>query len=238
MKDKRKKELYSVLLVLLIIGISLGYAALSATLNINGFSKVKDNTWDIHFINLQVNSNSVELSTGDNAAVINPSDNTEVTYNVTLKKPGDFYEFTVDAKNFGTIDGMIESVNSKLNGVTIDQDHPLPVYLNYSVTYSDDIPIDNNHLLTAGSQVTYKVRLEYKRDIDASDMPSTDITPSFSFGVTTIQSDETAILKPEWPVIGDNTMTGNTYRRSTYKDKIKIINLDDIINLPANPVKS
>ena len=89
MKSKRKKELYSVLLVLLIIGISLGYAALSATLNINGSSQIKENTWDIHFNNVKVSNGSVTLSTGDSAATITPNNTTEVTYSVTLQKPGD-----------------------------------------------------------------------------------------------------------------------------------------------------
>ena len=55
---------------------------------------------------------SVSIGTGDKAAVITPNDTTEVTYEVTLAKPGDFYEFTVDAVNAGTVDAIIDEVRS------------------------------------------------------------------------------------------------------------------------------
>ena len=75
MRRRKKKNLIPIL-VLLLLGISLGYALLSQDLTISGTSKVKGNTWDIHFDNVVVNSNSVALSTGDSAAAINQSDNT------------------------------------------------------------------------------------------------------------------------------------------------------------------
>ena len=40
--------------------------------------------WDIHFENIVPKEGSVSIGTGDSAAVINPNDNTEVTYEVTL----------------------------------------------------------------------------------------------------------------------------------------------------------
>ena len=43
-----------------------------------------------------INENSVELKDGNQKATITPGNNTEVTYNVTLSTPGDFYEFDVD----------------------------------------------------------------------------------------------------------------------------------------------
>ncbi len=245
-RNSKKKKLF-IILFTIVACLGIGYAFLNATLNINGTAKINNNTWDIHFINLQVNSNSVDLSTGDSAAVINPSNNTEVTYTVTLQKPGDFYEFTVDAKNFGTIDGMIESVSSKLNGVEISSTNPLPVYLDYSVTYDDDLPIDNNHLLAAGSQLTYKVHLEYKRDIDISDLPNSVQNETLSFGITTIQADENAThvrattLKKacsaydEFNAIYDWILP---FHGEDYAEKIKTITLDDEINPPSSPVAS
>ncbi len=193
MKDKRKKEVYSILLVLIIVGISLGYAALSATLNINGSSRVKNNTWDIHFANVVINPESVELSDDDEAASVNPSNTSEVAYTVTLKKPGDFYEFTVDAVNAGTIDGMVSGITSKLNGTVIDDLHPLPVYLDYQLAYPPGDEIEDNQLIKAGQSVTYKVRLEFKKDIDETDLPATDITPSFSFTAGFIQADDNGV---------------------------------------------
>ena len=129
--------------------------------------------------------------------MINPSKNTEVTYNVTLTKPGDFYEFTVDVKNYGSIDGMIDRVTSKLNNMEIGT---LPAYLDYSVTYSDGVSIVPKHKLDAGDSETYKVRIEFKKDIDVSDLPTTPQNLSLAFSVTYAQKDNTAIEIPH-PII-------------------------------------
>ena len=145
MKDRKRRDFLGILL-LLVVGLSVGYALLQTTLTINGTSKIKGNTWDIHFANLQVTDGSVSIGTGDAAAAIQSS-TTDITYTVTLNEPGDFYEFTVDAVNAGTIDGMIESVTSKLNNTPITT---LPAYLDYSVSYSDGVTISPNQYLKAG----------------------------------------------------------------------------------------
>ena len=207
---RRKKKNLIPILILLLLGISLGYALLSQDLTITGTSKVKGNTWDIHFDNVIVNSNSVPLSTGDVAATINASDETLVEYTVTLNLPGDFYEFTVDAVNEGTVDGMIGSITSKLNGTAISTTNPLPDYLDYSVTYENGTEIEDNQLIAAGNTLTYKVRVEFKRDIENSELPSTLQTNAFSFEVSYVQADSNAVaLPPEiltiytlWPEVG------------------------------------
>ncbi len=194
---KRKNNMF-ISLIILLLSIGLGYALLTQDLTINGITKVKGNNWDIHFNNVQVSSGSVALSTGDSAASIDLNDNTLVNYTVTLNQPGDYYEFTVDAVNAGTVDGMIGEIISKLNGVVVSSTNPLPSYLDYSVTYSSGVPIENNHLLAAGDTETYKVRVEFKRDIEESDLPTTDQTNSFSFGVSYLQKNGSAIVVPEF----------------------------------------
>ena len=72
----------------------------------------------------------------------------------------------------------------------------LPDYLEYTVTYSDGIAIAQNHLLAHGSTETYKVRVHYKEDISASQLPSTADNYMFKFSVTYAQADNTAINKP------------------------------------------
>ena len=55
------------------------------------------------------------------------------------------------------------------NGTT---ERTLPDYLSYSVTYSDGVAVAVNQKLSANSTETYKVRVEYKTDIEASQIPS------------------------------------------------------------------
>ena len=54
MNTKKKYFLSTMLLVLIIILLSIGYAYLSTTLNINGSSSINNATWNIHFENVQV----------------------------------------------------------------------------------------------------------------------------------------------------------------------------------------
>jgi hypothetical protein len=77
--------------------------------------------------------------------------------------------------------------------ITIADDKSnLPAYLDYSVTYSDDTKIEPNHELKSGSTETYKVRVEFKRDINNSDLPQTPQTLQFGLQPKMIQSDTRA----------------------------------------------
>ena len=196
MRRKDRKKTFVYLLIILLVSIGIGYAFLNQDLTINGTGKVTANNWSIYFDNIVFNSGNVALSTGDVAAVINPTTLTDVTYTITLQKPGDFYEFTVDVVNDGSLDAMVSTVSNKLGGVEIDATHPLPNYLNYSVTYDDGVAIAPNHLLEAGDTETYKVRLEYKTDITSSDLPTTNQSLTINFSVEYVQADDNAIAKP------------------------------------------
>jgi hypothetical protein len=140
MKKVRKKNKYLLLASLLLL-ISLGYAVLSSNLRINGFSRLNNSTWDIHFDNVDVKNGSVSLKEGDSPATITPADNTEVTFSVSLDKPGDYYEFEVDAVNEGSIDGMVNLTSTTITigdeTYTNEDLSNLPNYLDYSLTYSD-----------------------------------------------------------------------------------------------------
>ena len=123
---KKKNISYTFVLILFLL-ISIGYAALNSTLNINGKSSISKNTWDVHFDNIVVKDGSVEaikLPTIEN--------NTTVDFEVALNLPGDFYEFTVDVVNNGTIDAMIESI-TKTPDLTENQ----LKYINYKIEYQN-----------------------------------------------------------------------------------------------------
>ena len=180
---RKQQSIISIVLDLIILLI-IGYAILQSNLNINGTASINNPTWNIHWENVQVTNGSVSASTPtiDSAQ-------TTVTYSVVLNLPGDYYEFTVDAVNSGTIDGMIESVTSKLNGATITT---LPAYLEYAVTYDDEAELAANQLLAAGDTETYKVRVKYKEDINVNQIPSTNQTLNLQFTIKYKQADENA----------------------------------------------
>ena len=159
---KRTMRKTKLLLLLTVLFISIGYAILQTNLNITGTANMNNPTWDIHWENVSVTNGSVTGANITTPATIDGT-KTTVSYSIKLPEPGDFYEFTVDAVNAGTIDGMIDAISSKLNGTEITT---LPEYLNYSVTYSDGIEVLENQELKANTSEKYKVRVEFKKDID------------------------------------------------------------------------
>ena len=181
MKKKSGKKVVLSLLALLLLTITVGYAALSTTLNINGTSKINNATWDVHFANLTVTEGSVSAT---KAATID-SGKTAIDYNVELIKPGDFYEFTVDVTNTGTIDAKLGDAPI-LSGVSAAQD----VYTNYTVKYTDndtDTAINANDKLAAGATKKLKVRVEFDRNITNSQLPTEAQTLDLKFAMNYVQ---------------------------------------------------
>ena len=188
MYKKNKRKLNYMILIIMLLVISIGYAVLSTNLNIVGSGTINNPTWDIHWENVSVESGSVTAQT----PTID-TNKTTVNYEVTLTIPGDYFEFTVDAVNAGTIDGMISVVSNKLNGTEITT---LPNYIEYIVTYDDGVAIAPNHLLASGTSEKYKVHVGYKKDISATDIPSTAQTLNLTFSVTYVQSDTSVVPVP------------------------------------------
>ena len=180
---RKNKSLYLILIVVILLGISIGYAAISKTLMINGNSEVKENTWDIHFENIQVTMGSV---TAIKKAVI--EDELSVDFSVNLNLPGDFYEFTVDVVNSGTIDAMLDNV-VKIPELTEQQTK----YLNYTIEYINNEQIEPKQLIKSSEYVRYKVRVEYKTDLTEEDLPTITETLNLGFTVNYVQADNTGI---------------------------------------------
>ena len=201
------KDNIKILLVLLIVGLGLGYAYINSDLNINGTAQENSANWDVHWANVQVSTGSVSASSPT------ISNQTTVNYSVVLNLPGDYYEFTVDAVNGGSIDAMIDTIDSKLNGATITN---LPDYLKYTVTYSDGVPLEQNHQLLHNTTETYKVRIEYRTDIELNQLPGTNQTLSLQFTVTYRQATDDAVAVDHsfnghsWETIINNVRSGNT----------------------------
>ncbi len=162
---KQVKRSVSVLvLLLLLIGVTVGYSALSQTLNINGTSTISVSSWDVHFANVSVTTGSVTATTAPNPA----TNNLTLTYSVALANPGDFYEFTVDVVNQGSVAAKLSALPT-ISGVSTAQD----VYVNYSFTHSDGTAFTVGETIAAGSSKKMKVRVEYDRNISSSQLPTT-----------------------------------------------------------------
>ena len=203
MRNKKKNRIY--FLLILLLGITVGFAALATTLKINGNAGITKNTWSVYW-----DKDSIAVTQGSKGdttpTVENGEDgsiNTKVNWNVNLELPGDFYEFTIDAVNAGTLDAMINLITP-----TLPQD--LPSYVSYSVTYADGVEPAQYHLLPkgtkSGSTITpttekYKVRIEFLNTITPEQMdaiPEEGLSFNFGYEVQYGQADSNAIAKPVW----------------------------------------
>lgn len=180
--------------------VTVGYAALSTTLSITGKGTLSKNSWDIHFENLVIVDNGASAVT---TAPTIDSTKTKVSFNITLSKPGDTYEFTVDAVNKGTIDAMLSGFSA--TSLTTYQQK----YLTYTVTYSDGATISTKDYLKKGTSETIRVRVRFKDDLTATDLPSSAETLNLTATFVYVQADSTAKerAKPSILCIRDNTAT-------------------------------
>lgn len=154
-----KKSHMSILLLLLIVGIGIGFAALQTNLVITGETKINKVEWNVHFDNAKKTDNAnvdgtVELD----------DDKTTATYSATLEEPGDTYEFTVDVVNEGSIDAILKSIEGELE-LTDDESK----YFVYEIT---GIPAENTVLAKTNGKYTITVKLQYNPDVEAEDLPT------------------------------------------------------------------
>ena len=146
--NRNNKNIYFLVVLLCLFCISIGYAAINRTLSITGNSLVNQNTWDIHFENLKITGGSAIVTKEPTIE----NSNLSVDFNIMLNLPGDFYEFTVDVVNDGTIDAMIDSI-TKMPEFTEEQKK----YLNYTIKYSNGEEFEENQLLLNNSFVKIRV---------------------------------------------------------------------------------
>jgi len=175
------KKNYAILILFITLFFGVGYAYLNTMLTINGNATVHKNTWDVHFENIvkvdgSVDATSEATITGDTA----------IDFTVDLALPGDFYNFTVDVVNDGTIDAMLSEVLK--TGLTAEQE----AYVEYTVTYSDGEEILAKDALPSGDQDQLLVSVKYKDDITANDLPSEDQSIELNLSTDYVQDDGTS----------------------------------------------
>ena len=179
-KDRKVLTLGLCLVAVCVFTLTIAYAALNAVLTIQGSAQVTSSNWDVHLANPKVTNGSVTttvptLTTGKS-----------LTFSTTLNMPGDFYEFTVDVVNSGSIDAMIEKV-TKTPELTAEQ----AKYLNYEVSYQNGESITNKQVIASGLTMPIKVRVEYIKDLSSTDLPTGQVQLTLGLVLDYVQSDGT-----------------------------------------------
>jgi hypothetical protein len=197
--------------------ISIGYAALSTTLTINGTANIGSSSWLVYFTNVVPNASN-NVAQVVTAPSTTEKETTTINWAVNMDTPGQVYEFTVDAVNDGSIDAMIatETENLITQGLTEAQKK----YLDYTVTYINGAAVEKNDKLAAGETKTLKVRLEFKEDVNAADLPTDAQTINLSYSINYVQADDNAVTK----ITKDPLGIGDTVNYSTTLNGVTLDN--------------
>ena len=185
MKDNKKfLQVFAVLaLVVAVLGISVGFAALSSTLTINGTAEVTPANWDVHFENL------VQPYDITGGASVTGSPTLTAThfgnYHVVLTKPGDQVVINFDVKNDGDIPAKLTSytfATPTITGTAADatdksaDEALVQSNLVYTLTYDDGTPIAVNDTLAVNEAKTLELTVAYAASAEAVPTAQVDIT--------------------------------------------------------------
>ena len=179
--EKRKNGQLIIIGVLAfaILFMSVGFAAYSQTLNIQGTATVNVVAWSVHWKNasLQTANDSVTLTSSSLS-------NTDVSFAGTLTKPGDKIHFTVVAINDGDFDAYLKKITMTA------LDTAQSKYLTFTVkfdgtTYTQTTDNLSTQLLktSPNNEKTAEIIVEYIQPNDPSDLP-TAVSPATSVDVS------------------------------------------------------
>ena len=105
-RNNSKGIIIAVLLVAIVV-MSIGYAALSSKLQINGTAEITS-SWNIYIDSITV-LNTTGTANGGTPTV--SSDKTSATFNAQLLSPGDSVTYEVAVKNDGSLEGLLSALN-------------------------------------------------------------------------------------------------------------------------------
>lgn len=173
----QKKRFYQnltiIVLGILIIGISVGYATFATPISFASTPNYENKTWDVHFANIQkLNTTNIIEENLVGPTLINNA--TSLSFAADLKV-GDTYEFTVDVVNAGSFNAELTNYNFfGTNGSTTILNSSTSKPLNdgnirYTVDYVDNTSLTVNDTLMKGSIRTLKVTVKYIQSVNEED---------------------------------------------------------------------
>ena len=143
---KKQIHILQGIIIILVIFISF-LLSVKFIYKINNEQVDTEYIWNINLTNLTISEGSVTGTT-------TLEDNT-LTTTVTLKNESDYYEYTFDIENNGSIESILDSI-------TLGIDNPKNI-LTHQVTYLDGTPINKGDTILPNSKKTILVRIDYPK---------------------------------------------------------------------------
>ena len=179
-------------LAILIFGvfIRVGYAFLSQDLTIGGLALASKNVWGISFAEDSIVEDTAHLDSCENTSECSKvlqrptiaQNGKSINFGISFHEKDEYYEFTVDIVNNGTIDAMLDEIVK--DGLSENSN-----YLDFTVTYSDGMPIAQyDQLLKNGGRETLKVKVKCKSDLEEDLNTNLGITANYVQANNNMQS--------------------------------------------------
>lgn len=156
MKTK-SKNLILVVLLIAVMGMAVGYAALSQQLVINGTANITTE-WDVHISAIKAADSNANTGATDK---VTPSFTaTSATFETNLAYPGAKAEYIITVENSGSIDAKLESVTdlTPINNIE-------PTGIKYSINAVEDDELKSKETKEYIVTVTW--------DAEATEIPET-----------------------------------------------------------------
>ncbi len=217
-KQRRIKMLSLSAVIVAVLGLTVAFAALSTTLNIKGSAYLDAAKWGIKFQNLSEPSIVGEASDAKTAKIEKDVSINDIK--VTLSKPGDSVTYTVDLVNDGDINAKIENIEK--TNLTEEQQK----YITFTVKYKeDDAELKIGDILSKGEVKPLVIKIEYRKDLESSDLPKSAQEINLSYKLDFVQTDDKA-----------ETTSGISKACTTFEKK-DTYSVGDVIALCNNDTK-
>ena len=178
-RDNGGKIIAVIALVLAVVGLSIGFAALQTKLEINGTAEVTGGqTWDVKFVDSSLKVDKVGSAQSTDPTV---SATTIKDYKVTLAKPGDKVSYYFQVTNAGSFDAKLDSITI---GTPTCSTAAFCSNLKYTFAYTTASGGAAGTAPAAGDTLAVNetkwlvLSVEYLASADSSTLPSTTVTVS------------------------------------------------------------
>ena len=168
MSKRNKKKIVIGILCCMLVFMGIGYAALSQVLNIGTTAKVTG-SWKIYISSATVK----EKSDADmNGTEIGDNKTTDISLNVSFKKPSDYITYDITVENAGTIDAKLDEITMTPPSNVIDGTEE-------KMFLMETKNLTKGSVLKAGETTTFQMTLRFNEKATA--LPSAN--EEFTFGL-------------------------------------------------------
>ena len=158
-RTRKKQRIIIGTLCAIVIGLAIGYAVLSQTLNIQGTGGITTD-WRIEITNVET-----KKTVGNAKNVTDPSfDKLTANMSASFEKPGDSISYDITVSNLGNIDAVLDSIKMNME----EQE-----YIDFKIE-----GIQAREELVVDQDITFQLTIKFSEN--TTDIPS---TPTFNFSM-------------------------------------------------------